>query len=163
MSARTYWLTVLIVLVFVVAGMVLFDLPRTNVVERRLLGQFYEHEYVFAALIGIVAGSLGGWHAKGSLRHIPRERGKDYNVRVGWRGFWVGVASAILAALVVVVYASRTELDPLAPLERIVLVSRSGLFFVVLAIAFLAGVVTYAVMTRGPAWGGQYALIKRFK
>jgi hypothetical protein len=161
MSRSAYWTVTVLALAFVLFGIATFDLPNSEVVELSLLEQFYQSAYLAAGLTGLVVGVLGAWLAKATLRHVPHERGTEYAARVGWRGLGVAVSAVAIAALVTVPFAISADLDPLAPMERIVLVSYSGRYFVVLVIAFVMALLAYAATTRAPTWGGQYALIKR--
>ena len=163
MNKATFWVILGVLTAFAVGGVfVLFEPPALSNTNASDFEQFYRSQYVLAVVIGLMTGALLGWLATRRTYHEPRERGSDFTGKVNLRGIFTGLAAAILTAAVVLVYASQYEIQPLAPLEKVAAVASNGLFYVVLTIATVTAMLTYAIATRMPRWGGQYALIKRF-
>jgi Na+/proline symporter len=159
MSRKTYWVIVMVLLAFIVAGLILFLPSQDTSVNLQDLEQYYRTQYAVAGVIGIALGLALGWWATGHVYHVPGE--SNYNGRVAMRGALAGVIAAILSAIVAAAMAATAPFDPLAPVESVGLAFTSGLIIVVLSIAAVAAMIAYVVPTRAKAWGGQYALIKR--
>jgi hypothetical protein len=162
MNKTAYWIIWLLLTAFAVVGIVLIDVPQTASTNASDFVQFFRSQYVTAAVLGLVIGTLLGWLASRRIYHQPRERGSRFTARVTWRGLISALFSALITAVLVLVYASVNPIQPLAPLGMVIAVASNGLFYVVLAIAMLATMFTFSIATRMPSWGGQYALIKRF-
>jgi vacuolar-type H+-ATPase subunit I/STV1 len=163
MNKTAYWIIWLMLLVFALVGLVgLISVPQLSNTSAADFQQYFLSQYVTAAVIGLVAGSFFGWRATKNVYHEPKERGTDFTRRVSSRGLTRGLVAAIIAGALSLTYASINSVQPLAPLEMVIAVVSNGLFWVVMAIAMLCSMLTYSIATRMPAWGGQYALIKRF-
>ena len=161
MNARFFWIIAGLALVFAVAGALSFDPPQREDVELQLLVDFFRNQYVVAAVIGLVCGGLIGWLARRSIRHRPGDRGTDFDSRVAVRGLVAGMVAVLVTALATLSAAYLASWEPLAPGEKVVIAAQAALFYVVLAIAFVCALGTYALLTRVGAWGGKYALVSR--
>lgn len=162
MNAKAYWIIVAIVLILAIAGAISLEPPQREEIELQLLVDFFRNQYVVAAVIGLVCGGMFGWLARRSVRHRPGDRGADFDSRVAVRGLMAGVLAVVVTTLATLTAAYVASWEPLAPGEKVILTAQAALFYVVLAIAFVSALVTYALLTRAGAWGGQYALVRRF-
>ena len=162
MNSRVFWALATLLGLFVVIGLILFEPNLQGEVDIQVLEQFYRHQYVLAVLIGALVGIVAAVRAPGALLHRPREAATDFHGRAIQRGLWSAFVAAVAALAGFLIYAAVFAMEPLAPLEKIIVVIQSPLFFVVLAIAALVSMLLYAGLTRSRIWGAQYALIKRF-
>lgn len=160
MKKPFYWITILILFLFVAAGVaVVFDAPRIPNVDAQVFEAFFKNQYVIAALVGLALGAGLGYRAVIRTYHQPRERGVDFIGRVINKGYLSALLSAVIVAVIVLVFASQSEMGPLAPLERVIAIAGCGLFYVTLALAVGCTMITFALVTRVARWGAQYALI----
>lgn len=162
MSARLYWAAVGIAAVAILAGIATLQPPASANVQVRLLQEFYTNQFYIATAIGLVVGIVAALHARRRIYHVPRDRGEDFAGRVIGRGLLAGAIASIVDAIVVTLLAASAELDPLAPGEKIRLVVPTGLSVIAMTVAFVAALLSYALVIRVRAWSGQYALVKRF-
>jgi len=155
-----YWIVSVALIAFAAAGsIVLFDPPRVAEVDARIFEQFFRTQNIVALLTGLAGGVLFGLIAVRRTYHEPKERGVDFAARVIWKGFFAGLLTALIMAVIALALASQNEMGPLAPMERVITVLGNGLYYVTLAIAAGSAMFAYLVVTRLSRWGGQYALV----
>jgi L-cystine uptake protein TcyP (sodium:dicarboxylate symporter family) len=161
MQKGLYWILIAGALLFAIVGRyVLFSLPVPGSanIELRRVEEFFNSQVWVVMMLGAGLGAIAGHLATRRIRHLPSERGTDYLGRVVSYGVTRALAVVVLVLIAEAVVAALWTLEPLAPLEKVLLLVLSGLFLVLLAAAFASALVAYFVVTRLKSWGGRYAL-----
>ena len=155
-----FWIAVIVGLALTIAYY-LFPLPLTSEVNRLSLAERYETLMIWAAILGVVAGSIAGWLSTRHIHHRPHEHARDFLNKVAAWGFWSEIFAVLVvfaASLILVAYGA---LGPLAPAEKLGLIIPSGKFLSVLGIGIVTDALLFLIITRSFSWGGKYALTRR--
>lgn len=154
-----FWIVTTLALVAAVLGWTALDPPSMQDVAGAVMGEWYRQQMIWAALIGLAAGGVGGWMATRRVKLRPRTPSTEFFSRVAGYGVRTATVAGLLVLVVSAVLAFNYASVPVSPMERIGLLLGAGRFVAVIGLGVFAATAAFGGTIRSIDWSGRYALV----